>query len=117
MPIAPKYTWSQSTTHVNIVADVPAITQHKAEVFGTRALVKVVAHPYFLQLDLAHDVNFARGLATIKSGQVQFKLPKVCFHQPTSASAALQSTLAPDMHLACRWRNKSGRSCCALVTL
>jgi CS domain len=76
MPVTPKYEWNQTERLVEIKVLVPSITRQKPDVFGTSALVKVVAHPYFLQLDLAHDVNFAKGVATVKSGFVRFTLPK-----------------------------------------
>lgn len=103
MPVTPKYTWSQSDDFVEIVVDVPSLTRHKPDVFGTSALVKVVAHPYFLQLDLAHDVLFKKGVATIKSDQIRFRLPKV----------RSQSMLSKNF--SSRWPAESA-ALCAIVT-
>lgn len=77
MPVSPKYTWCQSDTHVEIDVEISRITLQKPEVFGTSALVKVVAHPYFLLVDLAHDVKFEKGVAVVKPGKIHFSLPKV----------------------------------------
>jgi hypothetical protein len=80
MPVSPKYTWSQSDTHVCIDVALSGITRQKPEVFGTSALVKVVADPYFLLVDLAHDVKFDKGVAIVKPGKIHFSLPKVGVH-------------------------------------
>ena len=72
-------------------------THHKSEVFGTKALIKVVAHPYFLQLDLAEDVDYSRAVATLKGSVVRFVLPKVC----ASSIEIFTSSFTCTLHAAC----------------
>lgn len=93
MPVAPKHAWSQSDTHVEIDVFIPSTSAAKPDVFGTSALVKVVAHPYFCLIDLAHDVDFHKGVAVLKSGVVHFSLPKVCGLNLTSLSFSLLGIL------------------------
>ena len=98
MPVTPKYTWDQTDAAVTIEVDIPGITKQKADVFGTNALIKVVAHPYFLLVDLAHDVLADKCSAVVKGGSVRFKLLKVSNHAPP-----------PRCHCQwCRFRRVSG---------
>ena len=80
MPVTPQYSWTQNAETVDVCVHLPSTTRRKSEVFGTTALIKVVAHPYFLQLDLAEDVDYSRAVATLKGSVVRFVLPKVCDH-------------------------------------
>jgi hypothetical protein len=79
MPVTPKYSWSQTYDHIEIEVLLPGVTKQRTDAFGTSALVKVVAHPYFCLIDLLHDIDPEKSVAVVKGGSVWFKLPKVRF--------------------------------------
>lgn len=81
MPVTPQYEWSQTDDQVVIRVRLPGITRNKADIFATDVLVKVVAHPYVLLLDLHAEVDSDAGSAYATPGEVVFRLPKVC-HTP-----------------------------------
>jgi hypothetical protein len=91
MPVTPKYSWSQDHDFIEVEVLIPGVTKQKTDAFGTASLVKVVAHPYFLLIDLLHDVDLGKSVAVVKGGSVWFRLPKVRRH--TSDRMPFVSTL------------------------
>lgn len=78
MPVTPEYVWSQTDEEVVIEVDIKGITRMKMDVFATDAMVKVVAHPYVLIVDLLEDVDADSSTAYTRPGHVTFRLRKVC---------------------------------------
>eukprot|EP00892_Ulva_mutabilis_P000258 jgi/Ulvmu1/10232/UM060_0033.1 len=76
MPVTPQYEWSQTVDRIIIRVRLPGITRQKADIFATDVLVKVVAHPYVLILDLHAEVDSDNGSAYASPGEVVFRLPK-----------------------------------------
>ena len=91
MPVTPEYQWSQTAEEVVIEVDIKGITKQKMDVFATDAMVKVVAHPYVLIIDLLEDVDADASAAYTQSGHVTFRLKKVCSF--TYPSACVRSLL------------------------
>lgn len=77
MPVTPEYEWSQTDEEVVIEVDIKGITRQKMDVFATDAMVKVVAHPYVLIVDLLEDVDADVSTAYTQPGHVTFRLKKV----------------------------------------
>jgi hypothetical protein len=78
MPVTPEFEWSQTEVEVVIDVSIKGITKQKMDVFATDAMVKVVAHPYVLILDLLEDVDADASKAYVQPGHVTFRLKKVC---------------------------------------
>ncbi len=77
MPLAPKYTWTETDVAIEVTVEVPGVSRSKADVFATDAFLKVNSPPYLFALDLAKDVDDTRSSATILPGKVVFTLFKV----------------------------------------
>lgn len=78
MPVTPHYDWSQTIDEINLRVKLPGLTKQKPDVFVTEVLVKVVAHPYVLVLDLLDSIDCDNGSAYATPGEIVFSLPKVC---------------------------------------
>lgn len=91
MPVTPTYDWSETVDEVTIRVRLPGITRRKADIFATEVLVKVVAHPYVLLLDLHAEIDADAGAAFSMPGEVLFRLPKVC-PMPSSSKLDQLST-------------------------
>ncbi|PNW76405.1 hypothetical protein CHLRE_11g467560v5 [Chlamydomonas reinhardtii] len=76
MPLAPKYTWTETDVAIEVTVEVPGVSKSKADVFATDAFLKVNSPPYLFALDLAKDVDDTRSSATILPGKVVFTLFK-----------------------------------------
>ncbi|KAG2432099.1 hypothetical protein HXX76_009026 [Chlamydomonas incerta] len=76
MPLAPKYTWTETDVAIEVTVEVPGVSRSKADVFATDAFLKVNSPPYLFALDLAKDVDDTRSSATILPGKVVFTLFK-----------------------------------------
>lgn len=77
MPVTPQYEWDETSCQVNVRVTLSGLTKQKPDVFATDALVKVVAHPYLLLLDLAADVVSERSSAVVNNCVITFTLCKV----------------------------------------
>lgn len=82
MPVTPQYEWSQTIDHIDVRVKLPGITRQKPDIFVTEVLVKVVAHPYVLVLDLHAAVDTDSGSAYATPGEIVFNLPKVWVQFP-----------------------------------
>ncbi|KAG2439034.1 hypothetical protein HYH02_006562 [Chlamydomonas schloesseri] len=76
MPLAPKYTWTETDVAIEVTVEVPGVSRSKADVFATDAYLKVNSPPYLFALDLNKDVDDTRSSATILPGKVVFTLFK-----------------------------------------
>lgn len=81
MPVTPAYEWSQTDEEVVIDVQIKGITKQRMDVFATDAMVKVVAHPYVLILDLLEDVDADASTAYTQPGHVTFRMKKVLLLQ------------------------------------
>lgn len=77
MPVTPQYEWDETRSQVNVRVTLSGLTKQKPDVFATDALVKVVAHPYLLILDLAADVVSEWSSAVVNNCVITFTLCKV----------------------------------------
>lgn len=94
MPVTPTYSWSQTIDQVDIRVKLPGLTRQKPDIFVTDVLVKVVAHPYVLLLDLHAAIDSDNGAAYATPGDIVFKLPKVRCLRLTAIISLLRSNWA-----------------------
>lgn len=76
MPLAPRYTWSETDGEVHIRVEGVALKDQSALLCGD-SVVKIAAPPHLLLLDLARDVDPAASRATAQGGALHLALRKV----------------------------------------
>lgn len=76
MPLAPRYTWSETESVVCI--DITGVALKDAsQLLVGHAVVKLSAAPHFLLLDLAAEVDPCASRATVQGASLHLELPKV----------------------------------------
>lgn len=98
MPLAPRYSWSETDDSVVIQLQGVAIKDQSQLLCGD-AFVKVNAPPYLLVLDLHKDVDEEASRATVQGSSLTLSLKKVRRPPGLSASAACQG--AAGAHARC----------------
>lgn len=94
MPLSPVHRWSQTAAQVLLHVELPNVSARKPDVLITRAMVKVVAPPYLLLLDLTADVAPARSTVTERGASIEIAVAKVRPFEPVR-HAAHEVTLRP----------------------
>lgn len=77
MPIAPKYVWEETEDGLEVQVALSGISKSSADVSATDVMLKVNVPPYLLILDILHEVDEAKSVATLTGDGVSFKLVKV----------------------------------------
>ncbi|MEW5311990.1 MAG: hypothetical protein WDW38_003655 [Sanguina aurantia] len=76
MPIAPKYDWEESEDGLEVRVALSGVSKTSADVSATDVMLKVNIPPYLLILDILHEVDEAKSVATLTGDGVSFKLVK-----------------------------------------
>jgi len=76
MVLSPSYSWTETDAAVTITAQCPGATPGAADVFSSPHYVSLNSAPYFLELDLAGEVNSGESVATVRRGEVTLWLKK-----------------------------------------
>jgi len=79
MPISPRYTWSQSSNEIEIIATIPGLSrnllQHIIQI--TPIFFSLNFSPYLLQIDLQHEIDpFHIKVILCQKNEIKFVFPK-----------------------------------------
>ena len=77
MPLAPQYTWEETESALNITVRAPGLGKGKTDLLISDVCLRVSCQPYFLQLDLHHEVDEAQSSAVFGPSQLSIRLNKV----------------------------------------
>lgn len=77
MPIAPKYVWEETEDGLEVQVALSGVSKSSADVSATDVMLKVNVPPYLLIIDILHEVDEAKSVATLNGEGVSFKLVKV----------------------------------------
>ena len=73
MPVAPPYTWQETSAALTITATCRGASSAGTSVFSSPCYVSVNAPPYFLELDLHGTIVGDQSVTTVRQGTVVLK--------------------------------------------
>lgn len=76
MPVTADYTYSETTSHIEVVIPLKGVTPKKVDIFTASTILKVSFPPFLLDLDLSYPIDVEKSKAVLKDGTLKIRLSK-----------------------------------------